>query len=83
MGMPMGGMGGRRRGPGNEGPQRTKRVVAAPIPHTEEVTGKVSTRRLAVSATAPADAPPGDESSASPPAPRVRRIGARPPGDAP
>jgi hypothetical protein len=84
MGMPMGGMGGRGRGAGKEGPQRTKRVVAAPIPHTEEVTGKVSARRLAVSATAPQDpdSPPGDESSVSPPAPSVRRIVARRPGDA-
>jgi PPE family len=83
MGMPMGGMGGRGRGAGKEGPQRTKRVVAAPIPHTEEVTGKVSARRLAVSATAPKDPdlPPGDESSASPPAPTVRRIVSRRPGD--
>jgi hypothetical protein len=83
MGMPMGGMGGRGRGPGKEGPQRTKRVVARPIPHAEEVTGKVSARRLAVSATAPKDlgSLPGDESSASPPAPSVRRIVAQPPGD--
>jgi hypothetical protein len=83
LGMPMGGMGGRGRGAGKEGPQRTKRVVAAPIPHTEEVTGKVSARRLAVSATAPKDPdlPPGDESSASPPAPTVRRIVSRRPGD--
>jgi hypothetical protein len=83
MGMPMGGMGGRGRGAGKEGPQRTKRVVVPPIPHTEEVTGKVSARRLAVSATAPKDpdSPPGDESSASPPAPSVRRIVSRPPGD--
>jgi hypothetical protein len=85
MGMPMGGMGGRGRGPGKEGPQRTKRVVAPLIPHTEEVTGKVSPRRLAVSATAPnnRDSPPGDEPSASPPAPSVRRIISRPPGESP
>jgi len=85
MGMPMGAMGGRDRGAGKEGPGRTKRIVATPIPHTEEVTGKVSTRRLAVSATTPKDpgSPPGDESSASPPAPSVRRIVARPPGDSP
>jgi PPE family len=83
MGMPMGGMGGRGRGAGKEGPQRTKRIVATPIPHTEEVTGKVSPRRLAVSATAPKDPdlPPGDESSGSPPAPGVRRIVSRRPGD--
>jgi hypothetical protein len=83
MGMPMGGMGGPGRGAGKDGPRRTRRVVAEPIPHTEEVTGKVSARRLAVSATAPnnPDSPPGDESSASAPAPSVRRIVARPPGD--
>jgi hypothetical protein len=83
MGMPMGGMGGRGRGAGKEGPQRTKRVVAAPIPHTEEVTGKVSPRRLAVSATAPnnPDSLPGDDSSASPPPPSVRRVMSRRPGD--
>ena len=83
MGMPMGGMGGRGRGAGKEGPQRTKRVVVPPIPHTEEVTGKVSARRLAVSATAPnnPDSAPGEESPASPPAPSVRRIVSRPPGD--
>jgi hypothetical protein len=84
MGMPMGATGGRGRGAAKEGPQRTKRVVAEPIPHTEEVTGKVSARRLAVSATAPhdPDSPSGDEASNSPPAPTVRRIVARPPGDA-
>jgi len=37
---------------------------------SEEVTRKVSARRLAVSATAPKNPdPPGDEPSASPPAP--------------
>jgi hypothetical protein len=83
MGMPMGGMGGRGPAAGKQGPQPTKHVVAPPIPHTEEVTGKVSARRLAVSATAPnnPDSPPSDESSASPPAPSVRRIVSRPPGD--
>ena len=85
MGMPMGGMGGRGRGAAKEGPGRTKRVVAVPIPHTEEVTGKVSARRLAVSATAPKDpdSPPGEETSAAPPAPSVRRVVSRPPGDGP
>jgi PPE family len=84
MGMPMSGTGGRGRGAAKEGPQRTKRVVAEPIPHSEEVTGKVSARRLAVSATAPRDpdSPSGDEASVSPPAPSVRRIVARPPEDA-
>jgi hypothetical protein len=82
MGMPMGGTGGRGRGAGKEEPQRTKRVVAEPIPHSEEVTGKVSPLRLAVSATAPHDLESdGGESSAAPPAPSVRRIVTRPPGD--
>jgi hypothetical protein len=58
--------------------------VAELIPHSEEVTGKVSARRLAVSVTAPRDpdSSSGDESPASPPRPSVRRIVSRPPEDA-
>jgi hypothetical protein len=84
VGMPTGGTAGRGRGAAKGDPRRTKRVVAEPIPHTEEVTGKVSARRLAVSATAPRDseAPPNDDSPLAPTSPGVRRIVTRPPEDA-
>ena len=85
MGMPTGGTAGRGRGAAKGDPQRTKRVVAEPIPHTEEVTGKVSARRLAISATTPRDpdSPPNDEPPAAAPSPSVRRIATRPAEDAP
>lgn len=84
MGMPMSGMGGRGGQPAKDAPGRAKRVMATPIPHTEEVTGKVSPRRLAVSATASGDAvADGDERQDGPPAPGVRRVVSGPPGDAP
>jgi hypothetical protein len=74
MGMPASGMGGRGGEKGKDEPGRTRRVVAEPIPHTEEVTGKAAPRRLAVSSTAPAEATSNDEPSGAPPAPGVRRI---------
>lgn len=80
MGMPMSGMGGRGGEKGKESPGRTKRVVAQPLPHTEEVTGKVAPRRLAVSATAPDDSASDDEPPSTPPVPGVRRIVSGPPG---
>ena len=82
MGMPASGMGGRGNEKSKEEPGRTKRVVVEPVPHTEEVTGKVAPRRLAVSATAPAESDRDEEpTSEAPPAPGVRRIVSGPSGD--
>jgi len=81
MGMPMGGMGGRGRGADKDGPRRTKHVVARPIPHTEEVTGKASAHRLAVSATGPKSPDTQGDASSAPPAPVVRRVVSRAPED--
>jgi hypothetical protein len=79
MGMPLGGMmpgaaGGRA---GQDRPVRPKKLVLPPKPHTESVTGKAHTDRIAVSMTA-ADpplnpAPPGDQPP-QPPGPIIRRI---------
>jgi hypothetical protein len=74
MGMPASGMGARGNEKSKEQPGRTRRVVAEPVPHTEEVTGKAAPRRLAVSATAPAEPARDDEPSGAPPPPGVRRI---------
>ncbi|MDT5044775.1 MAG: hypothetical protein QOG75_628 [Mycobacterium sp.] len=82
MGMPMGGMAGAGHGAGaggqggQEPPQRTKKVVTPPEPHTESVTGKVNADRIARSAAAPdgrGPEPPDDEPPQSP-RPVVRRI---------
>jgi hypothetical protein len=75
MGMPLGGLAGAHPGGGGqEPPQRAKKVVVPPEPHTESVTGKVNTDRIATSLTAREGAesePPDDGSS---PWPVVRRI---------
>jgi hypothetical protein len=82
MGMPLGGMAGAGHGAGASGPggqeppQRTKKVVTPPEPHTESVTGKVNADRIARSAAAPegrGPEPPDDEPPQSP-RPVVRRI---------
>jgi hypothetical protein len=82
MGMPMGGMAGAGHGAGaggqggQEPPQRTKKVVTPPEPHTESVTGKVNADRIARSAAAPdgrGPEPPDDDPPQSP-RPVVRRI---------
>ncbi|WP_428338861.1 PPE domain-containing protein [Mycobacterium sp.] len=81
MGMPTSGMGGRGDERSKEQPGRTKRVVAEPVPHTEEVTGKAVPRRLAVSATAPAESDRDEETTGAPPPPGVRRIVSGPSGE--
>ena len=78
MGMPLGGLAGAaaQGGGGQEAPRRAKKVVVPPQPHTESVTGKVNTDRLAMSATAPdgtESEPPHDHPPRSP-GPAVRRI---------
>jgi hypothetical protein len=82
MGMPLGGMAGAGHGAGaggqggQEPPQRTKKVVTPPEPHTESVTGKVNADRIARSLAAPegrGPEPPDDEPPQSP-RPVVRRI---------
>jgi hypothetical protein len=83
MGMPASGMGGHGNEKSKEQPGRTKRVVAEPVPHTEEVTGKAVPRRLAVSATAPVEPDRDDEPSGALPAPGVRRIVSGPAGEKP
>jgi hypothetical protein len=86
MGMPLGGLGGAGHGVGGQGPpQRAKKVVVPPDPHTESVTGKVNADRLAVSATAPDGTepePPHDDPPRSP-GPAMRRITMPSRGDEP
>jgi hypothetical protein len=80
MGMPLGGLAGAGHGGGagghggQEPPQRPKKVVVPPEPHTESVTGKVNADRIALSSTAgPGDEPPsGDDPPSGRPV--VRRI---------
>jgi hypothetical protein len=78
MGMPLGGMAGAGHGGarGQEPPQRAKKIVQQPQPHTESVTGKVAADRLAVSSTAPehTDREPPDDDPPQSPHPVVRRI---------
>jgi hypothetical protein len=84
MGMPMGGLGGLagQPGGGQDEPKRARKVVVPPIPHTEDVTGRVDTDRLAAAAAATRaritdadddDNPPGDGG------PIVRRLVTKPP----
>ncbi|MDA2893414.1 PPE domain-containing protein [Mycolicibacterium sp. BiH015] len=74
--MPMHGMGGAggQGGAGQEPPQRTKKVVQTPDPHTESVTGKVAEDRIAQSATAPAPRNEPPDNDDGPLKPVVRRI---------
>lgn len=89
MGMPMGGgAGGGTGGGGAEGkgePARKRRIVVADIPHTEDVTGRVDTDRLAAAAAANHRArntePPDDEGPPDPAQPIVRRLVTRTPRD--
>jgi hypothetical protein len=80
MGMPLGGMGGHGAGAGGKGgqepPQRAKKVVTPPEPHTESVTGKVNSDRIAFSAGASEsrDPEPPDDEPPQSPRPVVRRI---------
>jgi hypothetical protein len=70
-GMPLGGMmpggAGAGSGDGRGGPLRPKKVVVPPTPHTESVTGRVSTDRIAMSA---AESRNDDQA----PRPIVRRV---------
>jgi hypothetical protein len=86
--MPMGGMAGMggpggAGGGGREDSERQRKVVSRDIPHTEDVTGRVDTNRLAVAAANSRDRqpePPNDDST--PPdssQPVVRRLTTRPP----
>ena len=81
MGMPMGGLAGAAHGGGGgghggqESPPRPKKVVVPPEPHTESVTGKVNSDRIAMSSARRDGAepePPDDDGP--PPRPVVRRI---------
>ena len=80
MGMPLGGLAGAAHGAGGQGggqepPARPKKVVVAPTPHTESVTGKVNADRIALSGGASADRErPDDDPPPASPRPVVRRI---------
>jgi hypothetical protein len=76
MGMPLGGMAGAGQGGagGQAPPQRAKKVVQQPEPHTESVTGKVVADRLAVSATEGMAPEPPDDDPPESRGPVVRRI---------
>lgn len=89
-GMPMGGMGPMAGGPGGnsggkEDAGRQRKVTTRDIPHTEDVTGRTDTNRLAAAAAGHRERnkpePPNDDSS--PPLdsskPVVRRLTTRPP----
>jgi hypothetical protein len=87
-GMPMGGMGAPGGGGGGEGGKdetgRHRKVVSRDIPHTEDVTGRVDTNRLAVASAATRDKnpnPPDDDDPTPPDSakPVVRRLTTRPP----
>jgi hypothetical protein len=87
MGMPMGGLGGAPGGGAGGGKAedgRRRQVVVPEIPHTEDVTGRVDTSRLAAAAAASRRArdpePPDDDGSDSG-APIVRRVVTRAPRD--
>lgn len=87
MPMPMGGMGGMGPGGGSgtaESAGRPRQVVAKTVPHTEDVTGRTDTNRLAAaSATHRArnPEPPHDDSPppSDPDQPVIRRLVTRPP----
>lgn len=87
-GMPMGGMpmGGGAPGGGGGGKDeagRQRKVVSREVPHTEDVTGRVDTNRLAVASAATRERnpePPNDDPPPQDPAqPIVRRLTTRPP----
>jgi len=84
--MPMGGLGGAPGAGGTEGKSeagRKRKVVVPDIPHTEDVTGRVDTDRLAAAAAANHRArntePPDDEEPPDPAQPIVRRLVTRSP----
>lgn len=88
MGMPMGAMGGLGGAPGGSGAgkgdrDRERKVTVRDIPHTEDITGRVDTNRLAAaSAATPRDRnpePPNDDAPPDASNPVVRRLVTRPP----
>jgi hypothetical protein len=93
MGMPMGGMGAMGGGPAGEGagkddPGRHRKVAPRDIPHTEDVTGRTDTNRLAAASAAQRDRnpQPPDEHTSPPPdssTPVVRRLTTKPPNEPP
>jgi hypothetical protein len=91
LGMPLGGLAGAGHGGGagghggQEPPQRAKKVVVPPEPHTESVTGKVNADRIAFSAGASEgrDPEPPDDDPPKSPRPVVRRITMPPRDDEP
>jgi hypothetical protein len=91
MGMPMGGLAGATQGGGagghggQEPPQRAKKVVVPPEPHTESVTGRVNSDRIAMSTSGRdgTEPEPPDDGPSQSPRPVVRRITMPSPGDEP
>ncbi|WP_431241086.1 PPE domain-containing protein (plasmid) [Mycolicibacterium aichiense] len=91
MGMPMGGMGAMGGGPGGAGggkddAGRQRKVSTHDIPHTEDVTGRTDTNRLAAAAAGRRQRdtaePPDDDDNSPPPdssQPIVRRLTTRTP----
>jgi hypothetical protein len=82
MGMPVGGLAGAGQGGGagghggQEPTQRAKKVVVPPEPHTESVTGRVNSDRIAMSSAGRdgAEPEPPDDGPSPSPRPVVRRI---------
>ena len=84
MGMPLGGQGGGAGGRGGqEPPQRAKKVVVPPEPHTESVTGRVNSDRIAVSSAGRDGTEAEPPNDGPPPRPVVRRITMPPRDDGP
>lgn len=90
MGMPMGGMGPMAGGPGGAGGGKEeagqrRKVAPRDIPHTEDITGRTDTNRLAAAAAGHRERntsePPDDDNSPPPDSskPIVRRLTTRPP----
>lgn len=82
MGMPMGGAPGGGGPAGKDEAGRQSKVVGRDIPHTEDVTGRVDTNRLAAAAASHRDRDPeapNDDNPPGPAAPIVRRLVTRTP----
>ncbi len=86
MPMPMGGMGGMGGGGGADAKDaagRSRQVVSKAVPHTEDVTGRTDTNRLAAASAAHRARNPEPPHDDSPPSdsdqPVIRRLVTRPP----